>query len=836
MKKIILALSLITILGCNPDTIQKAAHERSLNEDPSLNIRNNVIESLSPNCETAQDVVKFSNGKYFLDGVMTSTKYECLNDNNLFNNLNGETIWKGKAAISIFAGTLVTLSLFLILLGKNAALMEQERQRTINKGAKFVRALATGLVISLLSYIVIYVLGVSIGWASAMNDSNNARTKYKEASAPIPNFSVKSGRMINIVEYLICVKAKNLGDSHQDPSIKFFKASWGVGYKASYEICDLEGGIAFDTRGIALGQTIGFDYESFQTESIIRHLSNFIKDADQIATTYSKGLHGSLMTYDFKPEGLGCDIGSLTSVDTTYFNARQLEKYKVYANDCRSQELVFQLVKANGMTRESIEQQEKSLNHRNIQVCSGTYEDKPMLTKDEQKAVYKACIAQNCTDSGSPYACGTALNKYAYVTDDRFQSALLLPISDPTRRSSSNDSAETMVNSLNARFSFLDNRIYFQNVADVISSVSVSNKQGDITISEVKKAFDTGDKSYLEKAMSYMSFEKILAYFNTSDGFAGTQRFIDCLQHPNAMYRGFDCGSNFEEMQRYGMTLTATALQLKLGNSLYNSPVKRAKAKANDFQLAAAEKSLSSMFSEKVTKRSLAMFIPVISDGVGLVAGEKVFGSKYYEMTGQKGEFYALMALVAISPDASKLVGYVSTAMFSVGQLFIYMLPLMDYFNFIAVVSVIFLKLIFNSTTIQLQWIMNLDTKEKNKDIDRSPSIIYLEELLLSFPSLVSAYLLAPKLFTATFIFVTGNLNEFSSNMMSLGTVVGATFIASFVAVFVVIMTYSICSSFYGSFKSFVIAKYHGEVTKADLKAQGADEMKAMARAYKGKV
>lgn len=230
------------------------------------------------------------------------------------------------------------------------------------------------------------------------------------------------------------------------------------------------------------------------------------------------------------------------------------------------------------------------------------------------------------------------------------------------------------------------------------------------------------------------------------------------------------------------------------------------------------------------------MFIPIISDGVGLVAGEKVFGSKYYEMTGQKGEFYALMALVAISPDASKLVGYASTAMFSVGQLFIYMLPLMDYFNFIAVVSVIFLKLIFNSTTIQLQWIMNLDTKEKNKDIDRSPSIIYLEELLLSFPSLVSAYLLAPKLFTATFIFVTGNLNEFSSSMMSLGTVVGATFIASFVAVFVVIMTYSICSSFYGSFKSFVIAKYHGEVTKADLKAQGADEMKAMARAYKGKV
>lgn len=837
MKKILLALILPLLVSCGE--MQEASHQRAITEDQNTEILNNFIEASSPNCAFAQRVIKDKSSSNIFKEDTITPDYQCQGENNTFNNTGGKSLTRIQLVLSILVMVLTAIVLYLTYNEYIATKMAQNTRRQKNIAVTIMFQLFMSSLVAFFFYIALTIFGIGSEWSTTQSKAIDAVSRFRERSESLPNASGKEERLIGLLEYAICVKATSFKSSKHDSSLRITKSSIGYVINGKYERCDLAGGVATDAKGIMIAKqyNVAQNYESLQEQAITTAFRNYMLKADQVASKYVAGDKAVFFNDKFNEKDLNCSMSSLLSVDTPNLDKRDLEKYKVFANKCFTDDFIFELNKTPGLTKESLEAHYEETGNRMISICDGSFTSQRVNVKrDDIIEQYKACVDKNCTSAASPYACGTALNKYFSTVDDRYSTLFTLPRSDSRRRIVDNSSAEKISNSVNTHFSFLKEEQYYQLASNYVEKLNVSTNVGRMTFGDIKEAFEKGDKGLLEKAASFLSFDKVMGIFHGDDGAFGSGRYLLCIQHPNVTIGRFDCGNLSEETQRFGYTLSASGFFLKLGMSMYTAPEKRIKPSSADFSYSATEKALSIFIPKAKVKKILATYLPFISDGVGVIAGDDIYNSNFHSVTGQKLEYYALMALVAMNESAAEIVGWTANMLTASGQYFVYVLPLTDYFMWLTMLTALIYQLYFAPVTMSIHHVSRMFSPSESKHIDRPEAILWLEILFFTPINIVTAFKIYPLILMILIKFAFGDLDEFSASLVKWDSGLGLTLlIVLFSLLLLVTMFIAVAKLPTIMIKQFSSAA-HGNASKYDVFAQEAHDMKDMAKAYKGKI
>lgn len=838
MKKLayVLFFTLIaSISGCGK--MQEETHQRAIKEDKNQSILNNFMESASPNCSFAQTVIKDKSSANIFKEDEISVNYECQGDANPFNNTNGKVLSRTQLVLSILVLVLTAIVLGLTYLEYTKVKMAQNVRRQKNIAVTIMFQLFMGVLVAFFFYITLYTFGIGYEFSTTQSTAIDAASRFRERSESLPSSAGKEDRLIGLLEYAICVKSNNFKNSTQDPSIRINKSTVGYSINGLFERCDLAGGIAIDNKGIMIAEQykVGGDYAKLQEQAIINAFRNYILKADQIASRYVVGDEANFFNGKFKEETMDCSLATLLSVKTPDLDKRDLEKYKVYANKCLTDDFIFELNKTPGMTKEVLQAHIED-GGKTISICDGTFNTvKVPVKRAEIMEQYKACVDRNCTASASPYACGTALNKYFSTVDDKYSTLFTLPRSDSRRRLVDNSSAEKISNSVNTQFSFLEEE-QFRLASNSISTINIVKKPGSMSFGDIKKAFDVGDKSIFEKVASMLSFDGVMSIFHGDDGPFSSGRYLLCIQYPNTTQGRFDCGNTYEETQRFGYTLSASGFFLKLGLSMYTAPEKRIKPSSADFSYAATEKALSAFIPKANVKKILATYLPFVTDGVGVIAGDDIYNSNFHSVTGQKLEYYALMALVAMNENASQVVGWVANVLTAAGQFFIYILPLNDYFMWLTMLTVLLFQLFFAPMTISIHHISRAFSPQEKKHIDRPEAVLWLETLIFTPINIVTCFKIYPLIMMILIKFAFGDLNEFSASLIKWDSGLGIPLLIALFSLLLVVTLFIAVSKLPTIMIKQFSSAAHGEASKHDVFAQEVHDMQAMAKSYKGKI
>jgi hypothetical protein len=850
MKLILIAFLSVVLSGCWDSTIQtevsksaSTANQTKIDRD----IRNNIVEGFR-GCAEAQDIIERSYNKYIAIGVDSkNTKYNCSgkggingSDNtNPIPSIVGETYDNIISRVDWFITGASSIFIIIILAQKKLALASASPLRTKNMAITIIEGIFSYFLALCITFILFSIWAIGVGWATQMVRLDNDNNQYKEITAIIPSFSYKNTRLQNILDYQICVKSKSFTDEDQDPSMKIFKTSGGRAISATYGRCRLDGAYALDSKGVEIAKAYNmFDYAQIQDEALDKALRSFIASSERIAATYSKGLHEAIYRPTFKEDSASCDIPSLESVDTHYFDEVNLEKYKAFALNCLSREFVYQLVKPNNMSMDAIDNQQARLQHRNTYICTGGYTQKGMLTQEESLKVYESCIEQNCQALSSPYACGTALNSYFVMKDDQFRQFLTLPASDKRRKVIDNTSALRLVDTFNAQFTLMEEREFYQQGGSVISTIPVATTKGNLTIQEIDKSFAMGHQMKVD-GMGGFNLDSVIGRFTGNDGFAGSKRFVVCMQHPNVMNSGFDCGNVYSEMYRFGLKMTIVGSQLKMASAINNSPNK-VKMKGADLEYTAMKKIVGNFMSAGMAKKMLVWGMPMVTDGLGAAAAayanDDGFADEFFDKTNTYSEFYTMMLFSQLNDAAASIVSNAANAMTAMGQFFMYLLPLSDYFIFYGILAATLTEMVFNGVTYKLRWLVNLDATQERRDLDRAVIFLYMEKLLFVSMTTALGFLMIPHIFSATMMIVIGDLNEFSTSLFGWQSGIRAAIIASLMSILIFVVIYKVTSSLMDVVSGHAEHFMHGKVSTQDKRIQGTAETKAVIKAYKGNV
>jgi hypothetical protein len=852
MKYIIVAVLSLLLTGCFDEaqdkngltTIQAEASKQAIVSDPLIkdrDIGNNVNEALA-GCSLATELESIASKKYLVSGPTTdlSNDYNCAGVNNPIPAAAGETIGTIMTRLDWFISIGAGVFILLILFQKKLAVMGFNLKRVNNTPISFLKNILEYVIVIFILPALLLIFKISVGWANVVIKMDGDSAMLKETAQVIPDFSYKNERLANILDYLICVKSDAVKYPDQDASIIISKAVAGRMISASFGQCKLQGGYALDAKGITVSKKYSLgDYTRIQDDAVEKALGKFIADADRIAAKYSVGLTPVIMKGVFNEQAARCDIPTLTNIDTRYFPARDLEKYKAFALNCMSREFVFELTKTHSITMESIDRQEASQGHRKNFICSGGFEPKAVIALENIKSLYQQCVTENCNGSSSPYACGTALNGYSMLMDDRFKSFYTLPANDVRRKTFDNASAESVINTFNASFSVMEDREYYDATGTQLASFPVNTTAGTNTLNQTLKAFLIGYEMKKE-GMGGFGLDSIISRFTGRDGFAGSTKFITCMQHPNVMFNGFDCGNVYQEMNQFGIKLTIIGTQLKLANSLNSSPNFKKKLSGSDLEFSTMKKVMTSFLSVGTAKKFIAWGLPALTSGAGataaFVANDNGFAEDFHSVTNTYSEFYLFMFISQLNDDAAGLVMNLANAMTAMGQLFIYLLPMADYMIFFAIFSAILFELIFNSATYKIRWLINLDAKPERRDLDRIAIVLYAEKLIFSALNATIGFILIPHVFATTFVVVIGDLNEFSLSLFGWTEGLRAIALSIIMSLMVIVIVYKITSKLMEMTSGVVNGYMHGEVTRQDMRVQNEQEAKAVLKSFKGSI
>ncbi|CEL31215.1 hypothetical protein [Pseudomonas fluorescens] len=857
MKYIIVAVLALFLTGCYEKTIQSEVNENAVTTSQDkidTNLKNNIIEA-AVGCSAAKVIINHTNKKFLFFGDSLAPDYNCSgkegtegrDNTNPIPSIVGEANSNIRTVVGLFVTTGMAYLIYLIFFQKNLALAASSKVRTQNFAIKKLHAMFEYVVaVGLGSLLFWTVFSVSENWATTYQRIEATNALTKEISVKFPDFSFKNNRLGNVLDYQICVKSNSFSEKDQDPSIKILKTAGGRSISASFGRCKLVGAYLIDNKGVTIAKEYGlFDYTAMQDKALADALAKFVKSADLIAANYSKSLLPFGISSKFNESTASCGVESLAGVDTRFFSSIELEKYKAYALNCISREFVYDLTKAKNMTMDSIDTQQAQLQHRNAFICSAGYEQKGMMLSEDTEKFYKQCIQDNCNSLTSPYACSTALNSYFVMKDDEFRQFLTLPVSDKRRRIVDNTSAQKIVNTFNADFNILEQREFYQSGGTVLATFPVSVVQGELQIKEIESTFTIGHKNVVN-GMNGFGFDSVLGRFTGRDGFAGSKKFVVCMQHPNVMHDGFDCGNIYNEMYAYGLKMSIVGTQLKVATAINKAGGKvsvkgKGATELSDQVEYTMMKKVVGMFAKAAQSRKLiAWAVPVLTDAGGgviaLAANDDGFADSFYEKTGNYTEFYTMMLFSQLNDGAATIVSNAANAMTAAGQFFMYLLPLSDYFIFFAIITGMITNIMFDSVTIMLRWFVNLDAEPERRDLDRTAIIIICEKLLLACLNATFAFTMIPHIFSQTMIHVVGDLNKFSSALFGWEDGIKATVICLLISVLVFVVFYKVTSSLMSRVSGHLEHFMHGNVSRQDMRVQGIQEAKVVAKAYKGRV
>lgn len=826
MKKILLSFFLaLSLFGCSGDAVHRAS-DNVASKDLSKVMFFNMIESVF-GCKYA---IIAADAATFFSPSNTKAVYECQGENNTFVGLS--TIRDAEDhTVEVIIGVPIALLALLSIIFVIQSYSSPAKILTLNTGNRILEVSLN--LFFRFKTVLIFVIALGIGWmlATGFLDEVDKEKLLKEKSVEIPNFSVKAAFAKSIYDYQLCVKSSTIV-TDEDPSIIILKTDSNYILEGHYNQCELTGGFVIDKQGIEIAKANGFfDYESMQENSIISNLRTLFKKTDTIAkrTAISKSIN---MIVNL-PENLSCDnipksYDGLTKEDRAEAVWKEIE--------CASRDFVVSMTKFKGMTEERMDTLAELNGTRRVHICEGEFGDTPYLNRQQMVEKYRSCIATNCAESN--YACSIALSKFNEANKEKQIDFLLTSTFSVFEDEPEIRSAKMFLGTLTANLQFDETPPPFGFDKNHIAKLPATTmKDSTMSFKEVQE---------LLLNMKILEYEKAALEFSPSDfinrqldpdngGLYGMQRFIDCSKSyftitPNH----YDCGSFIYESKLVGYTMYSGALQLISMNKLMKPKEGYKKLDKTDPSYTAATEAMK---MAGVNKKILALALPFLVDNVGALVFEDVFQQNYHKIMGQKGEYYAALSCVMLSPSCSKAIDNIAGALLIGYAVFAWVIPLSPLFIIIGILNSYYGRPIYRSIINIIYYIVKFGSEQVRRDIDKHDLVTYTENLAIKPFAIAAYFVFSQLLFYIIMLFIVQDIETFVSALFGIkadsdgfvGQIVVKVFSVVFIYFFYV-LSLLVWIKGVNSLDS-----REGTVTSSDGRIQNAAEFRSYAKAMKGK-
>lgn len=832
MKKFLIIFFCFFLSSCseynNSDVRKEAAQRISENQyKVNNNLLNNYIEG-NFGCPSAEWFVYVQQL-----GNSGAVSYECQGDNLPAGSLGSKVMMRNYISISLMLSILfmIVYSAYMLNALKAAASHDKRKRQTTGI---VIESVVLGSIIFLFEMIVLAVVAIAFPIADQTIINETDAQLTVDDNQELADKRTKNDIFKNLLDYTICVNADEFANSTQSPDIQFFKSDEGLAIKARFERCDLDGGFLYDNFGLSVTEAYGVakNYKEQQAKAIIEAVRDYINSATPYAIRIANGNQSIILKANFDKSVSCSDL--LYAKNVEEFDYDDLAKYSAKVNSCLTEKPMTRLLRVPNYDNNS--PQWKSVN-----VCSGQ-ENQLSATVDRQSLIRKidACVATNCSDivnSSSSYACGVALTKYHTIKDDRWKQLLTIYAINPDKQADYT-SAKRPLNSFNAQFSFLEKKTYYSPDSDMngelIDKIKVPVNSGKLNRESIEKIFQASyDNAYIETSEEdYTS--KFYNFFVNKNGLFGLKRFFVCSANLFAKTEDYYCKSFTYERRLAGATMIATGAMLDGVSSLTKKTKSAPKSKADDIQIKNQQTELEGV---GINKAIMAMLIPLSAKGLGVAGGDDIFGEQFYNITGDTGFIMAIAVLMTTSPEIASLVNLLSTGLKFTGFFFNYGYEFMSF-----VLITVFLVKVLATTAIRIQLhkiaaMLDIGSNTTRKDLDRKPTSLFLEELLIMIASLPVAYFLAKMLLDLMLVCIVGDMRQFAA--VSLGVAanesISNTIFALFLAIVVFIILLKNSVGYIRLFYELILSLVHGKLNSMDLRVQGMDERKSFSKTMKSK-
>ncbi len=657
-------------------------------------------------------------------------------------------------------------------------------------------------------------------WGSFVNN-------YQKAFPTImlPNTHAKEVEMKNLLNYVMCVKSYNTGETTKFYVDRLKESSGNYTIFGSYKSCTIEGSIKYDLTTV----------KEMQKESEFSSLVNGVVDYDAIfASTVNKvisksvekaNIYADLILEEFSGltesnEKTGILVNpknwqAMCEVPTLMFekgklNRDSLPTVQYYMEKCLSEEFILGFIADNKMEARSF--YSNSIFKNNMTpVCDdlvAVSQGQRTLVKTNENATFEnnlsktlsQCLTETCGgvlsgDSGL-YQCTSTIEfaktntenarmiRQGWLTAGAYSYALFSGFT--------NNTAQELVNSLNLSFNVSSKKLIFKPdefAYDITSTNTLDKKIINDFGSLLEMPLKTNDtnEARQDSVGALMPSTGFLGS-GGDDGWFGITKFVTCSNKPMSVTDGFVCGNVTEELHDMGVKMFTIAVEIKIAQSAsqmfghimkgntseINKQFGKMSGKAKKF-LGGSD----SMFKSFLGIVGLGSFTTV----VGVNAFSEI--DAYWV---QNPEIY--MVVIALLsgqvPFIEAFMDFAFGILLILGLIFGFLLPLLPYFLWLIVVSG-WAVMIIESLIVAPVWAATLISPSNDHTSKTAKKgLLILLTIIMRAPfmvvGLVLAWLLSNNLI--------GALLEISNISDALLLSAGTTSIAGFIDMFVKLIVY----------------------------------------------
>lgn len=826
MKKILLAFLLsLSLLGCSGDSVHRSSDSLA---DKSLSkmMFFNFIESVF-GCDSAETAASWAT---MFSNKNTTSGYECQGENNTFVDLS-KIMDVEDNTVTVIVGVAVGLIALLSILFAIQAWATGNEILTKNTAG---RALEIALnIIFRYKAKSIFVVALALGWmiATGFLERVDEEKLLKEKTVEIPHFSVKTSFAKSIFDYQLCVKSSTI-TSDEDPSINILKTDTGYILEGHYKYCELSGGFAIDKLGNEIAKANNlFDYEKMQENSIISNLRTLFQKTDLVAKRAASSK--SLTIVVNLPSPMTC-----SNTPSTYDGLTVEDRTEVIWKDleCASRDFVVSMTKFKGMTEERMDSLAELNGTRRVHLCEGEFSNPPYLKKSQMVEKYRSCIATNCSES--LYACSIALSKFNEVSKEKQIDFLTTSTFSVFEDEPEIRSAKMFLGTLSANLQFDEDPPPFGFDKNYVAKLPATPmKDSNMTYEEIKALlFNIQILTYEKAAMNFSVSDFINRQIDPDNGgLYGTQRYIDCSKSyftitPN----NYDCGSFIYESKLLGYTMYAGAVQLAMMNKLLKPKEGFKKMDKKDVGYTAATETMK---KAGVNKKILALALPFLVDNVGALVFEDVFQQNYHKIMGQKGEYYAALTCVMLSPTCSNAIDNITALLFLGYGVFAWVIPLSPLFIIFGILNTYYGRPIYRAVINIIYYIIKFGSEQVRRDVDKHDLVTFTENLAIKPLAIAMYFVFSQLLFYIIMLFIVQDIEKFVAAILGISTdehgFTGQIIVSIFSVVFIYFFYVLSLLVWIKGVNS--LDNREGTVTSSDGRIQNAAEYKSYAKALKGK-
>ena len=833
MKRLLLLLSFLLISACSTDTetpreeISKfaQANQSSINKNDTLNIAEAMF-----GCATVETMFDWA------QSGSLKVAYECQREDNRYNDLANDL----RMAFATILGLVYLCIIFVVAFTRKLETIQtlmahNHRKKLITN--EILELLLTAFAFTTLFFGIAFAFIFGAIYANITSQAIHKAQTAKDDAIYIPFFDSKQSETNAIQDYIACTYSNEYKNSTQDRNIYLYKTNDSYVIRGSFELCDLNGSFLVGKKTIDLAEKYNANItEQIQVDSFNKSFEELISNSSSYAAKFTRGNQSSSMR-SLMPETVDCS--NINTVNPTYFEEKELAKYKLKYNECLSRDFVFSQVRASGMTQEKIDYQDKVLGTRKIHICDDGVFNKQgqILSVDLITEKYKQCVINNCADilsTTSFYTCSASIEKLDSMTNGNFDFFNLPAINNYLNASTSKyEDAKKILNSFNATFEMKELETYSLRTSKAIHTFIVPNNYGYLTGSQIRHVLSKEIVVIEEQSTDISLFETAKNFFSSEGGLLNSDRFSTCTVKPYSDTGKYDCQSSYYEAQLTAAVLYKAAVIIDRIQK-FLTPSKNLKKDANaGIEIADKKQILSSL---NVNKDVLALLTPILFDQLGSLESD-IFDENAKFLAGNNGLIYTLVIMRLYSEELDSLLTGVKNTLYLSASALFYSVLLIPFFVLLPLYVFLIYSLTAGLTIQKINLLTSIGANTTRKDLDMHASVIYFIETMVIMTVITCCFYLGFIFFQAAWSIVIGDPREFLLNAASIdsqsNTMINV--IIFFFSIGLYIMLYVLAMKTAPLGVEVMRKLFVGEVSQDSLRIEGINETRNFAKNMRNK-